>query len=68
MDTVKKEVVIDENGRIEAEIEPGKVMILIIDGTQGKVTAVEAVRHGMTSVETVKGRATQVHYDSKELL
>jgi hypothetical protein len=68
METEKKELIIDENGQIQVDMEPGKVMLLIIDGTQRKATVVQAVRHGMTTVETVKGRATQIHRDSKELL
>jgi hypothetical protein len=44
-----------------------KVMVIVIDGHQGKAKITEAVEHGHTVIETAKGKAFRIHYDEKEL-
>ncbi|MEH7435484.1 XtrA/YqaO family protein, partial [Bacillus thuringiensis] len=46
-----------EEMKIEQKIESGKIIVLVLDGTQGKVKMCEAVEHGFTIIETVKGQA-----------
>jgi hypothetical protein len=49
------------------KIEAGKVKIIILDGVQGKVKMTEAVEHGLTIIETVKGRVVRVKFEESEL-
>nr|WP_255288611.1 XtrA/YqaO family protein [Bacillus cereus] len=52
-----KNIEVNLNGlKIEHSIEPGKVLVLILDGNQGKEKICEAVEHGFTIVETVRGK------------
>ncbi|MDR7241379.1 MULTISPECIES: XtrA/YqaO family protein [Priestia] len=53
--------------RVQHAMEPGKVVLLILDGYQGKVKATEAVHHGFTIIETVKGKAVRVRFEENEL-
>ncbi|WP_279620626.1 XtrA/YqaO family protein [Priestia megaterium] len=48
-------------------IEPGKVTVLILDGHQGRVKSFNAVEHGLTIVETIKGRVAKVKFEESEL-
>jgi hypothetical protein len=48
-------------------IEPGKVLILVLDGVQGKAKLCEAVEHGFTIVETAKGKAARIKFEESEL-
>nr|WP_308010638.1 XtrA/YqaO family protein [Bacillus sp. 17RED48] len=54
--------------KVEVNIEEGKVLILILDGNQGKVKVCEAVDHGLTIIETVKGHAKRVKFEESELV
>jgi hypothetical protein len=50
------ELSIDSNDMsIQQQIEPGKVLIVVLDGHQGKAKVFEAVEHGLTIIETAKG-------------
>lgn len=57
-----------EDLSVKHHMEPGKVHILVIDGTQGKATLCEAVFHGQTIIETIKGKAARVNYKDEVLL
>ncbi|WP_414631751.1 RNA chaperone Hfq [Aneurinibacillus sp. UBA3580] len=64
-----REVMIDtETMTVTQQIEPGKVLILVLDGHKGKATLAQAVEHGMTAIETVKGQSVRIHYEEKELI
>ncbi|MFD5264430.1 XtrA/YqaO family protein [Bacillus wiedmannii] len=64
-----KDIDVNLNGlNIEHNIEPGKVLVIILDGNQGKAKVCEAVEHGFTIVETVKGQAKRVKFEESELL
>ncbi|MFU2010702.1 XtrA/YqaO family protein [Bacillus pseudomycoides] len=64
-----KDIEVNLNGlKIEHNIEPGKVLVLILDGNQGKVKVCEAVEHGFTIVETVKGQAKRIKFEESELI
>jgi len=52
---------------VQHAIEPEKVVLLILDGYQRKVKAIEAVHHGFTIIETVKGKAVRVRFEENEL-
>ncbi|MDY0854058.1 XtrA/YqaO family protein [Bacillus thuringiensis] len=64
-----KDIEVNLNGlKIEYSIEPGKVLVLILDGNQGKAKICEAVEHGFTIVETVRGQAKRIKFEESELL
>ncbi|EJR61470.1 hypothetical protein IIO_02923 [Bacillus cereus VD115] len=56
-----------EEMKIEQKIESGKIIVLVLDGTQGKVKMCEAVDHGFTIIETVKGQAKRIKFEESEL-
>lgn len=56
-----------EEMKIEQKIESGKIIVLVLDGTQGKVKMCEAVDHGFTMIETVKGQAKRIRFEESEL-
>jgi hypothetical protein len=62
-----QEVEIDINMSIQQRLEPGKVLILVLDGHQGKVEMCEAVEHGLTIIETAKGKTARIRYEESEL-
>ncbi len=63
-----KEIKIDQNTlSINQKVVPGKVMVIILDGGQGKAGVVEAVHHGTTIIETTKGKAFRVSFKDDEL-
>ncbi|MFL0361427.1 XtrA/YqaO family protein [Pseudobacillus sp. 179-B 2D1 NHS] len=63
-----KEVEININDlSVTQKIKQGKVLVLILDGNQGKAKYVEAVHHGNTIVETVKGEAKRIKFEESVL-
>ncbi len=63
-----KEISIDANNMsIQQQIEPGKVLIVVLDGYQGKVRMCEAVEHGFTIIETAKGKTARIRFEESEL-
>jgi Phage-like element PBSX protein XtrA len=53
---------------VDVPLVRGKVMVVVIDGKQGKATITEAVEHGLTIVETVKGKHFRYTYEESELV
>lgn len=49
-------------------VQKGKVILLVLDGTEEEefIQVVEAVRHGETSVQTVKGQFKGVAFHGEE--
>jgi hypothetical protein len=63
-----KEMKIDmQNLSVTQKMERGKVLIVILDGVQGKAKMTEAVEHGSTIIETAKGKVAKIKYDEREL-
>jgi hypothetical protein len=62
-----KELSIDESLSIQQQIEPGKVLIVVLDGHQGRAKVCEAVEHGSTIIETAKGKTARIRYEESEL-
>jgi hypothetical protein len=56
-----------ENMTVSHPVIPGKVLVLVIDGVQGKAKVAEAVEHGFTIVETAKGKTARIKYEESEL-
>jgi hypothetical protein len=56
-----------ENMTVQQKIEPGKVLVLVLDGNQGKAKVCEAVEHGHTIIETAKGKTARIRYEESEL-
>jgi hypothetical protein len=56
-----------EDLSITKQLEQGKVLVLILDGNQGKAKVTEAVDHGFTVIETVKGKVAKIKYEEGEL-
>ncbi|WP_280849953.1 XtrA/YqaO family protein [Gottfriedia endophytica] len=52
---------------VQHKLEPGKVIVLVLDGIQGKVKVTEAVEHGHTIIETAKGKVARVKFEESEL-
>lgn len=62
------EIEIDINNMsVKQKLEPGKVLILVLDGHQGKAKLCEAVEHGYTIIETAKGKTARIRYEESEL-
>jgi hypothetical protein len=55
------------NMSVQQKIEPGKVLIVVLDGHQGKVKVCEAVEHGQTIIETAKGKTARIRFEESEL-
>ncbi|TGA96304.1 terminase [Sporolactobacillus shoreae] len=49
-------------------MERGKVLVVILDGVQGKAKVTEAVDHRSIIIETVKGKIAKIKYNEGELL
>jgi hypothetical protein len=63
-----QELQIDINNiMVSHPVIPGKVLVLVIDGVQGKAKVAEAVEHGFTIVETAKGKAAKIKFEESEL-
>ncbi|MHA7743901.1 XtrA/YqaO family protein [Priestia aryabhattai] len=59
---------VDSDGMtIKHAMEPEKVVLLILDGYRRKVKAIEAVHHGFTIIETVKGKTVRIRFEENEL-
>jgi hypothetical protein len=56
-----------DNMSIQQKIEPGKVLVLVLDGHQGKAKMCEAVEHGSTIIETAKGKTARIRFEESEL-
>jgi hypothetical protein len=56
-----------ENMSINQAMEPGKVVIVVLDGQQGKAKKFEAVEHGLTIIETAKGKTARIRFEESEL-
>lgn len=52
---------------VTQKMERGKILIVILDGVQGKAKMTEAVEHGSTIIETAKGKVAEIKYDDGEL-
>lgn len=62
-----KEVQIDiETMEVTQKVEPGKILVMVLDGKSGKVKITEAVEHGQTVVETVNGTVKRVNFNEYE--
>ncbi|WP_044743249.1 XtrA/YqaO family protein [Anoxybacillus sp. B7M1] len=48
-------------------VVPGKVLVVVIDGVQGKAKVAEAVEHGFTIIETAKGKTARIKFEESEL-
>ncbi|WP_141433011.1 XtrA/YqaO family protein [Bacillus sp. 03113] len=51
--------VVNHEESIAQNIESDKVVILVLDGLQGKVTKCVAPEHGLSVIETVKGKGAK---------
>jgi hypothetical protein len=56
-----------QNMSVQQKLEPGKVLIVVLDGIQGKAKMCEAVEHGFTIIETAKGKTARIRYEESEL-
>jgi SepF-like predicted cell division protein (DUF552 family) len=63
-----KKIDLNTDGKsVTQEIEPGKVLVVVLDGVQNKAKVTEAVEHGLTIIETAKGKVAKIKYDEGEL-
>lgn len=56
-----------DNMTVSHPVVPGKVLVIVIDGVQGKAKVAEAVEHGYTIIETAKGKTARIKYEESEL-
>jgi hypothetical protein len=56
-----------DNMTISHPVVPGKVLVIVVDGVQGKAKVAEAVEHGYTIIETAKGKTARIKYEESEL-
>ncbi|CEG25978.1 XtrA/YqaO family protein [Bacillus sp. B-jedd] len=57
----------DKDLSVKQHMEPGKVLVLVLDGQKGKAYRCEAVKHGLTIVETTGGKSKRVTFEESEL-
>lgn len=62
-----REVQVADDMSVQCQMEPGKVIVLVLDGQQGKARITEAVEHGFTIIETVKGKTARIKFEESEL-
>lgn len=62
-----EEIMINEEMIISQKIQPGKVVIIVLDGHLGKAKKCEAVEHGYTVIETAKGKTARIKFEESEL-
>lgn len=62
-----RELQIADDMSVQCRMEPGKVIVLVLDGQQGKARITEAVEHGFTIIETAKGKAARIKFEESEL-
>ena len=63
-----QEIEIDINNMsVQQKLEPGKVLIVVLDGIQGKAKMCQAVEHGYTIIETANGKTARIRYEESEL-
>ena len=48
---------------IQQSIEPGKVRIIVLDGTEGTAHLMDAPEHGRTIIQTIKGGLARCDYE-----
>lgn len=64
-----KEIELNSDGEsVTQKIEPGKVLVVVLDGVQKKAKITVAVEHAFTIIETAKGKVAKIKYDEGELL
>lgn len=56
-----------DNMIVSHPVVPGKVIVIVVDGVQGKAKVAEAVEHGYTIIETAKGKTARIKYEESEL-
>lgn len=52
---------------VEIPVHSDRVLVVVIDGKQGKAKITEAVEHGFTIIETAKGKAARIKFEESEL-
>ncbi|GGJ72939.1 hypothetical protein GGR02_002451 [Anoxybacillus voinovskiensis] len=56
-----------DNMMVSHPVVPGKVLVIVVDGVQGKAKVAEAVEHGYTIIETAKGKTARIKFEESEL-
>nr|WP_309099091.1 XtrA/YqaO family protein [Fredinandcohnia onubensis] len=62
-----EEILISDEMSVTQKIEPGKVVVIVLDGHLGKAKKCEAVEHGFTVIETAKGKTARIKFEESEL-
>ncbi|WP_018392572.1 XtrA/YqaO family protein [Bacillus sp. 37MA] len=58
-----KEVELQDDLSITEQMEPDKVVVIVMDGVYGDVRKFEAAEHGKTVIETSKGKFAKAYWD-----
>ncbi|OUL03430.1 XtrA/YqaO family protein [Bacillus spizizenii] len=58
-----REINLNKDTTIQQAIEPGKIQIIVLDGSQGTAHVLEAPEHGKTIIQTAKGSFARVDHE-----
>ncbi|MEC3999883.1 XtrA/YqaO family protein [Bacillus subtilis] len=58
-----QEINLNKDTTIQQAIEPGKIQIIVLDGSQGTAHVLEASEHGKTIIQTAKGSFARVDHE-----
>nr|MDH3077286.1 XtrA/YqaO family protein [Bacillus velezensis]MDH3099254.1 XtrA/YqaO family protein [Bacillus velezensis]WGD99350.1 XtrA/YqaO family protein [Bacillus velezensis] len=53
----------NHEGSIQQSMEPGKIRIIVLDGTEGTAHVLDVPEHGKTIIQTSKGDFARVDHE-----
>ncbi|MFC7888578.1 XtrA/YqaO family protein [Bacillus velezensis] len=53
----------NHEGTIQQSMEPGKIRIIVLDGTEGTAHVLDVPEHGKTIIQTSKGSFARVDHE-----
>ncbi|AVM24919.1 MULTISPECIES: XtrA/YqaO family protein [Bacillus] len=56
-------ITLEKNDLFSADVEPGKIQVIVLDGINNTAHITEAPEHGHTIIETIKGKLDRIRFD-----
>ncbi|WP_342488957.1 XtrA/YqaO family protein [Bacillus sp. FSL P4-0248] len=56
-------ITLEKNDIFSADVEPGKIQVIVLDGINNAAHITEAPEHGHTIIETIKGKLDRIRFD-----
>lgn len=56
-------ITLEKNDLFTADVEPGKIQVIVLDGINSTAHITEAPEHGHTIIETIKGKLDRIRFD-----